>query len=250
MEGVMQLSVSSDVKHNELCLYLLDKLAEHVGSYLVANLTVVGNIILPFLQGNNGVKIRTYAVQAVCSILHELPENATKNYENSSSNNNSTANSNSSGDNGINNAMTKVLVNSLQHISDIINNSINSNEGTNDEAYVHDMLVCINRLSKNKNEFFVLSWEGFFQSIIALCNSSEVEINSKILALEIWINLLTGDNSSSYCSNENSRKECLMVSNYLPLFVYLCFLLFFTFFIFTHVFFIYFSYCFFFASVD
>ena len=69
MQGVVQLSSSGNTKHNELCLFLLDRLAENIGSLLVSNLDTVMNIILPFLKEHNTLQTRSYAAQALSSLL-------------------------------------------------------------------------------------------------------------------------------------------------------------------------------------
>ena len=75
--AVVQLSASADPRHNELSLFLVDKLAEYTPQEIVADVATVGRIIEPFLTGQRGdLSTRASACTALCSVVYELPHTA------------------------------------------------------------------------------------------------------------------------------------------------------------------------------
>lgn len=175
MQGIVQLSQSANMKHHELCLFLLDKLAENIGPLLISNLDLIMNIILPFLLEKNFLRIRIFATQALCSVLFEVPD------------------------------INKNLCDFLNHIPSIIMKGV---EEDIDESLLQDMLGNICRLAKEKSEFFFNSWEQLFSAIFILCGDDRIVGGSRVIALDIVITLLTSK-KSSFCSTEKSRKDSL-----------------------------------------
>ena len=174
MKGIVQLSSSATIKHHALCLFLLDKLAENIGSVLISNLDHIMRIILPFLLENNELNNRILGAQALCSVLFEVQ------------------------------TITPNLCDSLQLLPPIILRAVAQQE----DLLLQDMLQNMSRLSNEKPELFISSWNLLFQSIQTLCESEEIEGGSKVCALQIMITLITS-NKSSFCSVESSRRECL-----------------------------------------
>jgi hypothetical protein len=172
MAGIIHLSQSSIVKQQELCLFLIDKLAEYVGPFLVSNLDVVSTIILPFLSETQTIKTRTYAVQALCSVLSELPEG---NFN---------------------------LSDSLLQVPPIILKAIESEE----DDILQSMLQFITRLTKEKAEIFISSWMPLFSSLQSVCMCNTLEGTTKVVALEIIVYLITS-RKAEFCSNTSSRTE-------------------------------------------
>jgi hypothetical protein len=181
MQGVVQLSISESKKHHELCLFLLDKLAEYVGSYLILHIDAISGIIIPFLSDND-IQIQAYAVQALCSLLHEI------NSDNSA------------------NLNTSILYHSLQQIPNIIIKIIEKQE----DLILYDMLKAVCRLSKEKSELFSQSSEQFFFSLQSLCTDDNMEGSTKTIGLEIYIDLLTSKKSVIFSTSKN-RMECLQL---------------------------------------
>ena len=174
MEGIVQLSSSATTKHHALCLFLLDKLAENIGSILVSNLDTIMRIILPFLLENNELNNRILAAQALCSVLFEVQ------------------------------TLTPNLCDSLKYLPPIILHAVAEHE----DLLLQDMLQNMSRLSTERPELFINSWDILFQAIQILCENQDIEGGSKVCALQIMITLITAK-KSSFCSVESSRRECL-----------------------------------------
>jgi hypothetical protein len=182
MQGVVQLSISQNKKHHELCLFLLDKLAEYVGSYLILHIDAISGIIIPFLSDND-IQIQAYAVQALCSLLHEI-----------------------SSDNTSTNPNTSILYHSLQQIPNIVIKIIEKQE----DLILYDMLKAVCRLSKERSELFSQSCEQLFSSLQSLCMHDDMDGSTKIIGLEIYIDLLASRKSAIYSTPKN-RMECLQL---------------------------------------
>ena len=174
MQGIIELSSSTNYKHHDLALFLLDKLAENIGTVLLNNIDLVFNIIIPFLSESNNLQTRILGAQAFCSVLHEIPLGNT------------------------------ILHNALQLLPPIIISAINNS----DDLLLQDLLSSICRLVKEKTEFFVLSWESLFSCIQTLCESADLDNGTQVIGLEIIVILLT-NKKSSFCSTIKSRKDCL-----------------------------------------
>ena len=174
MQGIIELSSSTNYKHHDLALFLLDKLAENIGTVLLSNIDLVFNIIIPFLSETNNLQTRILGAQAFCSVLHEIPLGNT------------------------------ILHNALQLLPPIIISAINNS----DDLLLQDLLSSICRLVKEKTEFFVLSWESLFSCIQTLCESADLDNGTQVIGLEIIVILLT-NKKSSFCSTIKSRKDCL-----------------------------------------
>lgn len=174
MQGVIELSSSTNTKHHDLALFLLDKLAENIGNVLLNNIDLVMNIILRFLSENNCLQTRVLGVQALCSVLYEIPTG------------------------------NILIYNSLQLISSIIITAINELE----DFFLQDMLQSICRLAKEKIGFFISSWEHIFSCIQLLCHKKELDNGVKVIGLEINIIFMTYKNNS-FSSTIKSRKDCL-----------------------------------------
>ena len=175
MDGIILLSSSINVKNHDLCLYLLDQLAENIGTILISNLDLVMNIILPLLGENNSIQTRTLAAQALGSVLFEIP-------------------------------MGNVLIfDSLRNIPHIIKAIMEAQE----DLLLQDLLSNLFRLTKEKSELFVNSWELLFLILHTLCVDENLESGSKVLGLEILIALITS--KSSFCSTIQSRKDVLLL---------------------------------------
>ena len=174
MQGIIELSSSTNYKHHDLALFLLDKLAENIGTVLLNNIDLVFNIIIPFLSETNNLQTRILGAQAFCSVLHEIPLGNT------------------------------ILHNALQLLPPIIISAINNS----DDLLLQDLLSSICRLVKEKTEFFILSWESLFSCIQTLCESADLDNGTQVIGLEIIVILLT-NKKSSFCSTIKSRKDCL-----------------------------------------
>ena len=173
MEGVLQLASSANVKHHELCLFLIDKLAENVGPLLVANLEVIMKTIQPFLAESNGLQVRGLAAQALCSMLYELTES------------------------------TPALCQSLVPVPSIISQAAREGE----DVLLQDVLSSVSRLTKQRPALFKKSWLSFFQTIQYLCDN-KVEGGCQVIALTIMVKMIISGRSS-FCSTKATRKECL-----------------------------------------
>jgi hypothetical protein len=173
MQGILQLSSSANIKHHELCLFLIDKLAENVGPLLVSNLQVIMNVILPFLDEKNGLQVRGLAAQALCSMLFEVTE------------------------------VTPALCKALVPVPSIIMQAVKEGE----DIILQDVLSSVSRLSKQKPAFFEEAWLPLFQAIQHICDNI-VEGGCQVMALTIMVKLIDHE-SSDFCSTETTRKECL-----------------------------------------
>ena len=173
MEGVLQLASSTNTKHHELCLFLIDKLAENVGPLLVANLEVIMKTIQPFLGESNTLQVRGLAAQALCSMLYELPE------------------------------VTPDLCQSLVPVPSIISQAATEDE----DGLLQDVLASVSRLSIQTPALFKKSWLSFFQAIQYICDN-KVEGGCQVIALTIMIKLIS-DGRSTFSSTKETRKECL-----------------------------------------
>lgn len=174
MEGIVQLSSSATTKHHALCLFLLDKLAENIGSILISNLDTIMGIILPFLHEKNELNNRILAAQALCSVLFEVQ------------------------------TLTPNLCDSLKLLPPIILQAVAEHE----DLLLQDMLQNMSRLSNERPELFINSWDTMFRAIQILCENPDIEGGSKVCALQVMITLITAK-KSSFCSIDSSRRECL-----------------------------------------
>ena len=183
MKGVVQLSQSSEFRHNELSLFLVDKLAEYIPEVLKKELSTVGNIIEPFLVGSRGdMKTRAVACQALCSVVFEM--------------------SAADGETG------QEFCRGVNRVAEFLVAALAAGE----EQLLQDVLTSLQQISKERSQLLHSSFVPLCEVCTAICHAdpNTIEGGTKVLALGIIIDLHSLQQSASFATPA-TRTNCLLL---------------------------------------
>jgi hypothetical protein len=187
IQMIINLSKSSIVNHQILCLYLLDQLAEHNEALFINNFSTIISIICPMLESRidiNGNKIdsqqdelgiRVSASQAFCSLLFTMTD--------------------------IDTSIT-IYLNSIYNV-------LTTSLSYNDELSSQDILTSLIRLSKEQPTMFINSYIKLFEICTTILNTKDIDNLTKVMSLQLFINLIINTKSSIFCSNIDTRTNIL-----------------------------------------
>lgn len=198
IQMIVNLSKSSEANHLILCMYLLDQLSEHNELLFINNLSTILSIICPMLEPRidmNGNKIdsqldeigiRLSASLAFCSLLF---------------------------------TMTTVEPSITIYLNSIFNVIVTS-LSFNDELSTQDILTSLIRLSKENPTMFINSSVKLFELCTTILNTKDLDNLTKIMSLQLFVNLIINTKSAKFCSNIDTRTNilnlCMNIISELP----------------------------------
>ena len=170
---------------SRVCLFLLEKLAEHVGRLLVSNLEPVLQWIDRFLGEAVALDgaTRSAAALALFSLLYEIPT-----------------------------SLADSVAVPLEHGLSVIRLNIETGEDT----LASDLLTAVLKLSEERPWAFRGVWRQLLDLTVLLCqapaDSDKVDSDMKVSALQIATNMLTNSQSAALCSTPETRAAFLNIA--------------------------------------
>lgn len=193
----MQLSsADTSPKSLQVCLFLLNKLAEHIGPLLVANFDQVMYLITASLLETSSIKAaptdiytRAAAALSLCSFLHELPAAALSAP-----------------------ASAEKVASSLLTAISVLGAAVQAGESD----LGSDLLAALDLLAQQRPRVFGHAWQQLFEMLAAICTvpaeSDQVDEEIKASALRLATCLLTSPVASEFCSHAESRSTFLRIA--------------------------------------
>jgi len=196
--AVVQLSASADPRHNELSLFLVDKLAEYTPKEIVADVATVGRIIEPFLTGQRGdLSTRASACKALCSVAYELPHTADGAAKPVPGNDGGAA------------AAVAALCGALAHIPPFLHAAL----AAGDEQLLQDVLTSTKQLSEDRRGLLRAIHAPLAAALASVCHApaDAVDGATKVLALGVLVDMHMAGPAASEPAAAESRKSCLLL---------------------------------------
>lgn len=174
----------------QMVLFLLEKLAEHVGPLLIANLDHILQWIASSLQDSsalngaqNNLKTRTAAALALFSLSYEVPA-----------------------------AVAERTTSYLGHAIDVMELTIQAGES----ELTQDIFIALSLLVEQRPQVFQGTWQKLLEILARVCNSpagdEKVDDDMKMSALQIATSMLLNPLSSPYCSHPETRTVFLNIA--------------------------------------
>lgn len=177
MDSIVQMHSSGEAKWQEISLLTLEKLAEHVGPFLVANLGPTLSIISSGLDSPK-LDTRNAAALALCSLVMEL------------------------------NDFDEAVVSSFSRVVAILR----ANAEAENDSNLQDLFTSLSRVLESKAVLFTGIWGSIFELSSLICQSPDLQDLTKISALDLCMSLLRNSTSKKFCSNAESRQAFLRLA--------------------------------------
>lgn len=180
----------------QLCLFLLEKLAEHIGPLLAANFDQVINLITSCLLENSphraaptDLRTRTAAALTLLSFLHEVPAEALASTD----------------------ACAEKVASCMSMAIAVLGTTLQ--QGGVDSDGARELFAALELLGEKRPQAFVHVWRQLLDLLATICNmpadSEHVDDDAKASALRLATCLLTNSATAELCSHADTRTAFL-----------------------------------------